>query len=113
MTLQLYRDPIYQAYCSNYLIWKSDGERFLTESFINQYKEKQSVPLLNDGRPEFSEWLYHYTIGSDLFTSGWAYTIFRPFFHNMYVLYKQNDMPLECVNKVGKALIYLMDEDEY
>lgn len=33
--------------------WKTDGERFIKEDFINS----PAFPYLNDGRPELLEWL--------------------------------------------------------
>lgn len=46
--------------------WKKDGQRFLTEDFLNS----ESFPFLNDGRPELPEWLEG-TLATWVFSSWW------------------------------------------
>lgn len=48
---------VLKEYCNKrqffYEMWKKDGERFLSEEFL----KGSSFPYLNDGRPEFFEWV--------------------------------------------------------
>jgi hypothetical protein len=64
---------VYQQYANDYVVWRSDGARFIVDSFIDEYTKNGSVPELNDGRPELHVWLY-LTSNSNVFEMEWGGT---------------------------------------
>jgi hypothetical protein len=90
-----YRDAARREYAHDYNFskWKSDGDRFLTQAFIDEYIKIGKAPLLNDGRPEFIEWLYG-TSSNSIFFVGWdwetRYNYAKPFIKNMLDIYLKN-----------------------
>lgn len=52
-------------------LWKDDGERFLTEGFLDAYKETGVAPDQNDGKPCLRDWLA-VTFHSNVFDGYWG-----------------------------------------
>lgn len=112
-----YNDQTYKGYVLDYFLWQKDGERFLTNTFINQYIENKSMPKLNDGRPELNEWFGYTNLGYVFSAAGWPFSIrnelANPFLRKMYDIYQEKKMPEECLIPLRSALVYLIPYDEY
>lgn len=65
----LYRDWAVGRYgdCTE---WEHDGERFMSDDFVQEYAQSGMIPLLNDGRPELINWLYG-TVATSVFCESW------------------------------------------
>lgn len=112
-----YNDPLYKQYVSDFDIWQKDGERFMTDSFISECKDKGALPILNDGRPELPQWLGYTNLGYVFQSAGWPFSVrdglAKPFIQRMYDTYTKEKMPEACLISLRKALFYLIPEDEY
>ena len=104
-----YNDQTYKSYVRDYFLWQKDGERFLTNTFINQYVENKSMPKLNDGRPELNEWLGYTNLGYVFYAAG----LINPFLQKMHDIYQEKKMPEECLIPLRRALCSSMPFDEY
>jgi hypothetical protein len=91
------KGDFYQRYASlGYEIWRSDGERFIAKSFIDEYCEMGNIPSLNDGKPELSDWLKE-TINTYVFSVEWSSgrTSALEFLENMLLKYSKYEEQLE------------------
>jgi hypothetical protein len=88
-----YGDEFFKEYANyGFEKWKADGERFLTQSFIDEYVRTGIAPTLNDGRPELSKWL-SYARESCIFLTPWGYAdriAAGNFFQSMLSVYSKN-----------------------
>lgn len=105
---------VYREYVSDFNKWEKDGERFLSDEFIDKYLEGKTIPMLYDGRPEFNIWI-SYTNASGVFYGGWnsgtRYHLAKPFILNMLNIYENKKMLDECLMWLRYSLIAL-DEIE-
>lgn len=81
-------------YGTDFEKWKSDGERFCSQPFIEKLKINiETVPHMDDGKPEILQWLAVTSLTSVFFVD-WAYDEryggAEPFFKNMLRTYSQN-----------------------
>lgn len=105
-------DKFMQDYMNSYDKWKTDGERFLKDKFVNEYIKTGIIPVLGDGRPEIEDW-FNYTIKSSIFWPYWEGSeIFCvQFTDELMNIYGQNgDIPeyirsqVEKVNQIYECL---------
>lgn len=73
-------------------IWEADGQRFLDQSFLDTYAEREVAPVLEDGRPNIGLWL-DYTCSSNTFFVGWNWEtrskLAKPFLEHMLGVYSK------------------------
>jgi hypothetical protein len=76
--------------CCGAAIWGKDGERFLTEGFLNEYVRTSIAPVLKDGRPNIRLWL-DIIFASNIRVVGWGYSakfeFAEPFLRKMLLTY--------------------------
>lgn len=111
-----YNDYFYKLYVSDFYSWKKDGERFLAETFINKYLEEGVIPEINDGSPEFGEWI-SYTNASGVFcVGGWnngtRHNLAQPFIENMLNIFKEKKIPDQCLTWLKYSLICLDETND-
>jgi hypothetical protein len=95
--------------------WKTDGERFLTQDFITKCVNGKSIPLLNDGRPEFIEWLYGTNQNSVFFAKwGWEtrYEFAKPFIQLLLETYLKHEQLFESYIPCIKTMLEVLDSTE-
>lgn len=80
-----------QQYIDDYNLWKSDGERFMAPSFIQEWVNTGVIPVLGDERPEFYAWLL-LTSANNVFEMEWG---------------GRRPDALEFLRQMNKALVHI------
>jgi hypothetical protein len=88
--------------------WKADGDRFMTQSFIDEYIDTGVAPILNDGRPELKDWL-EASAKTGLFDPGWSHTertiLAKQFIESMLEAYPADKEQLrDCISYLNAML---------
>lgn len=111
-----YNDYFYKIYVVDFYSWKCDGERFLTESFLNKYSEEGAIPQLNDGKPEFGTWISYTNASGGFCVGGWnwgtRYDLARPFIENMLNIFREKNIPDQCLTWLKYSLMCLDEAND-
>lgn len=103
-------------YVSDFYSWKKDGERFLTETFLNKYSEEGVIPEIDDGSPEFSEWISYTNVSGVFCVGGWnngtRHNMAQPFIENMLNIFKENKIPEQCLTWLKYSLMCLDETND-
>jgi hypothetical protein len=101
-------------------IWKTDGQRFLEKSFLDEYSKTGVAPVLEDARPSIELWL-NCTLSNNTFSLGWGWEtrseFAKPFLEEMVAVYSklnigQDGAPLSYIALI-KAIICAIEESEF
>jgi hypothetical protein len=105
-------DKFLTEYANRSDIWKADGERFLTQQFVNEYVKTGIAPLLADGRPELTEW-FDYTINNGAFTIYWgsANALVGGFIQNMLEIYSKYGIVPDYISSQARIVAACISHD--